>query len=768
MNEARHHILESILKTIADSDSPDQSLDRIVRMIAARFKTDACSVYAYNPYTNTLMLKATIGLSQKSVGAIEMDVSEGLTGLVIETMAPVFIKNPAAHPRYKYYGGSGEEVYNTYLGIPLIYHKKVLGALVVQTRAEEGIADEDIQLLNNIAGQIAATIAFTMLQEERQETGKSIKLKPTGKKNAIKETTLNQKHLRGEAVSDRVATGFAHLMLETIEFEHIHSTAVTDTAAEILRLEEAFDAAARQIKQVVENVPSLSDQEKAIIDAHLMFLADKSLRKKIVALINQGESAEYSLKQVVLKYVTLFKAINDPYLNERYADILDIGRRVLGNLVGINEVSDQAFTRDTIIIASDISPVDLLATRQPHLKGVVLARGGRTSHTVIMAKSLEVPIVIGVEDVFDNVRANDFLIVDGVSGIVYVNPDPDIREKYEHRQEEHRRVLKQLEGLRDRSAETQDGFAVRLGANIGLLSDLLLARKYGADHIGLYRTEFPFLLRKTFPSEEEQVALYTRALEKADGRELTIRTFDVGGDKFLSYLDYPKENNPFLGWRAIRLSLDLEDIFRIQIRAILRASALGKTRLLFPMITQVEEIRQVVALVADEKRNLDRNGIPFDRDIELGIMVEVPAAVPILDRLLRYVNFVNIGTNDLMQYLLAVDRNNKKVARHFNSLHPAVIATVEQVMSTCRQLDKQVCICGEAASVRESIFLFIGMGANQLSMIPSSIPAAKQFICAVRQSDAQTALRACLKMETGDEIAAFLKEKMPSPDIYRN
>ena len=554
------------------------------------------------------------------------------------------------------------------------------------------------------------------------------------------------------------------MMLETITFDHIHATEINDAAAEIHRLEIAFESAAGQIKQVYDKAQQLAQQDKAIIDAHLMFLSDKSLREKIRSRINQGQSAEFSLKQVISEYVNLFKAMNDPYLSERYADILDIGRRVLTNLVGVNEMPDQAFTRDTIIIASDISPVDLLAIRQPNLKGVVLAQGGRTSHTVIMAKSLEIPIVIGLETVFDVVRANDFLIVDGVSGIIYINPAPDIRAKYERRQAEDRQILKALERLRDLPAVTEDGFHVRLGANIGLLSDLMLARRYGADHIGLYRTEFPFLLRRSFPSEEEQVDLYTRAIRKADGRVLSIRTFDVGGDKFLSYLEYPREDNPILGWRAIRLSLDLEDIFRTQIRALLRASSLGKIRMLFPMVTAVDEIRTVKALIADEKEHLTRNGIAYDQGIELGIMVEVPAAVPILDRLLDYVDFVNIGTNDLIQYILAVDRNNKKVARYFNVLHPAVITTVNEIVSACRRLNKQVCICGEAAAIRESIFLFIGMGADHFSMVPSAVPTAKEFIRSVKRTNAEAALRNCLRMETANEIGAFLQTALRPPD----
>lgn len=768
MQQDHSQILEDILETITASDNPKQSLDLIVQMIAERFNIDVCSVYVYNPYGNNLILKATVGLSSESVGVIEMDVEEGLTGLVIETMAPVFIKNPSTHPRYKYYADSGEEAYKTYLGVPLIYHKKVLGALVVQTLAEEGIKKTDINLFKNIASQIAATIAYSILAEDRQRMTDNQVLKPSEEKTAarkpalrqshLRQSHLRQSHLRGEPVSDRVAFGYAHYVSETIDFNQIHRINITDAASEISRLDLAFETAAAQIKQVAGQARGISDQDKAIIEAHLMFLADKSLRKKIIAKINDHLSAEYALKKVIITYTDMFKSMDDSYLSERSADILDIGRRVLANLVGINGDSDQAFTRETIIVASDISPVDLLAIRQPNLKGIVLSKGGRTSHTVIMAKSLEIPIVIGVEGLFDNVRASDFLIVDGVSGFVYANPIPEIREKYERRQEENKQALKKLEGLRDLPAETIDGVLMKMGANIGLLSDIMLARQYGADHIGLYRTEFPFLLRKSFPTEAEQVALYTRVLKKSENRTVTIRTFDVGGDKFLSYMDYPKEDNPYLGWRSIRLSLDLEDVFRTQIRAILRASASGKARILFPMISGIEEIRRVVKLVDEEKEKLDHNAIAYERDIELGIMVEVPAAVPILDRLLRYVDFVNIGTNDLMQYLLAVDRNNKKVAVHFNVLHPSVIATIDQIVSVCKRFDKQLCICGEAAAVKESIFLFIGMGVDHISMVPSAIPGVKQFIRSVSHADAKTALKACLEMEDAGEIKAYLEK----------
>jgi len=773
MNHARYiimygdpkDIIDEIIQTITTSESPEQTLDTIVSMVADRFCVDVCSVYIYNPYGNTLILKATVGLNKNLVGIIEMDVSEGLTGLVIESMAPVFIVKPANHPRFKFYAGSGEEIYRTYLGLPLIYHQKVLGALVVQTQAEDGISESHVPIFKNIAGQIAAIVAYTQLQEKGPKKvfpvlEKKESPSPVGKGVPFKPNTL-----KGVAVSDRAATGYAHYLFENIGFDQVHCLYADEPSQEIDRLDEAFRKAEAQIKKIGVEARGVSDQEKAIIETHLMVLADPSLREKIVGRINDRLCAEYALKQVILESVETFKDINDPYLSERAGDIMDIGRRVLGYLVGVGGDVTHAFTRDTIIISSDLSPVDLLNIRQPNLKGIVLAKGGKTSHTVIIAKSMEIPIVIGVDGILDTVSQGDFLIIDGVSGFVHINPTEEIQQEYARREAENRSALKQLENLRDLPAVTLDGFNVHIGANIGLLSDIMLAGKYGAEVIGLYRTEFPFLLRKSFPTEKEQVSLYRRVLEKAGDRPVTIRTFDVGGDKFLSYLDSPKEDNPFLGWRSIRLSLDLEEVFRIQIRAILRASTAGRVKILFPMITGVEEIRQVVKLVEDEKRSLEAQGIAYSREIPLGVMVEVPAAVAILDRLVRYADFISIGTNDLIQYVLAVDRNNKKVAARYNALHPAVITTIHQIITLCRQVEKPVNICGEAAAVPACILMFVGMGATDISMTPSSIPAAKQFIRSIHASFCRELLASVMKMEDANEVTQFLNNKISNLKI---
>jgi len=751
MNKEQVNIIKDIFQMLTRSESPEQSLDHIVQMITERFSLDVCSVYVYDPSENKLVLKATRGLHSESVGAIEMRVNEGLTGMVIETMEPVFVSNPAAHPRFKYYEKSGEEKYKTYLGLPLIFHQKVLGAMVIQTVAEDGIAESDIPLFSNIAGQVSAVVAYTgLLQYQRGERRK------TSQVVTPEHTQVEQDFLRGESVSEQVTEGYALYLADNIRFDQVLPGKSKNSLEEKKRLTAAFEEAILQIQEVAQKAVGLSDQDAAIIDVQVMLLNDPLLRKNVIARIHEGDCAEFALKQAVMEQVELFEVLEDPYLSERSADVLDIGRRVLGNLMGIGKESQVGFTRETIVVASDISPVKLLTMRQPNLKGIVLAKGGRTSHTVILARSLEIPIVITVDRLFEKVRHGDFLILDGASGLVYPNPSRQVREEYARRKEESEKEVRKLLALKDQPAVTLDGYQVKLGANIGLLSDMALVEKYGADHIGLYRTEFPFLLRKTFPTEDEQVTLYSKVLDKAEGRSVTIRTFDVGGDKFLSYLDYPKEDNPFLGWRAIRISLDLEGEFRTQIRSILRASAFGKTKMLFPMITSIEEIRRVIELVDAEKDFLKKENIAFDQKIPVGIMVEVPAAVPILDRMLKYVDFVSIGTNDLIQYLLAVDRNNRKVAALYTPLHPSVISTVQSIISICRKNKKHVEICGESASVPACILLFMAMGADHLSMSASAIPIAKNLIRAARFDKTQKALRKILKMEDAESISRYM------------
>ena len=769
MDRNKISILEDIGKIITESARPHRTLEKIVELVADKFNTDVCSVYLLDTDKRSLVLQATVGLRKESTGRVRMSVQEGLTGLVLEEMRPVFIVNPAAHPRYKFFEKSGEEIYSTYLGVPLVHLRNPLGVLVVQTVQEDAISKSDINLFTTIATQISATVAYTGLLEdlkkERQDR-RDLEEKLLEKVNIHSEKTAKKGKkglIRGMPVSPGFAEGHAHYLGESIGFDQIEYEETEDVSSEISRLEAAFTRSQEEIIALTKHVKDMSGQDEAIMDAQVMALQDRSFKKKIIAHIKEeGSCAEYALKKAVLKYVEFFSNMEDSYLRERGSDIEDIGKRVLRNLLGYEGQETRQFTRKTVVIASDISPIDLIGLRQDNLKGIVLSRGGKTSHAVILAKSFEIPMVIGVRDMLDIVKENDFLIVDGTSGLVFSKPPQVIIDEYARLKAEKAHKLQRLDALRDLEAKTEDGYEIKLGANIGLLSDLELVKKYGADHIGLYRTEFPFLARKEFPSEEEQFLLYKKIVEGAEGRSVTIRTLDVGGDKFLSYLDYPREQNPYLGWRSIRVSLELDDIFRAQIRAILRASAFGHIKILFPMITSVSEVKRIVSLLDEEKTSLKKGGVPFDAKINIGIMVEVPGTVKILDRLLHYADFVSIGTNDLIQYTLAVDRNNQKVASLYNPLHPGVVSTIAEVVSTCKKNDKGISICGESASNPHCAYLFLGMETDHLSMNPASIPIIKDLIRKVRLTDAKETLNSVVLMEDAEEIAAFLDKVLPA------
>ena len=576
---------------------------------------------------------------------------------------------------------------------------------------------------------------------------------------------VRQEHknrLKGIPVSAGFGQGYVYYLREGIGFDEIYFREASNVHEEIDRFEDAVRQSESQVLQVCHPVETeLSRDEQAILQAYLMFLRDGGLKNKVIDNIREGHAAEYALKEVILNYVKAFSKIEDPYIRQRDTDIENIGKRILRNLLGLGDEEASVFKRDTILIASNMSPAELIRARQENLRGIILSKGGETSHVSILARSFEIPMVINVRGLSENIKENDFLIVDGTSGLVYPKPSKVVIQEYQRLEKEKSRQDKSLDALKVLPAQTRDGFKVRLGANIGILSDLSLVEKYGVDHIGLYRTEFLFLTRDSFPSEDEQANLYRRILEEAGGKEVTIRTLDVGGDKFLSYLEYPKEDNPYLGWRSIRVSLELKDIFRDQIRAILKASAFGRTKLLFPMISSVGEMKEIIAMISEEKANLRAENIPHDDEIKIGILVEVPAAAIILDKLLPYVDFISVGTNDLVQYVLAVDRNNPKVASIYNPLHPAVISVISEAASLCRKSKKPLVICGEAAASPRCAYLYVGMGINDLSMNAASVPVIKNLIRKINQKDAKRVLKQVLSMEDADSIGNFLDNILP-------
>ncbi|KPA09162.1 phosphoenolpyruvate-protein phosphotransferase [Candidatus Magnetomorum sp. HK-1] len=751
-------ILEDIGKILTESVMPEKILEKMVSLIAKRFQVDVCSIYLINIEGTHLILDATFGLNPDMVGQLKMEIKEGLTGLTLEKMTPVFSINPKEHKRFKFFEDSGEEIYQTFLGIPLVYLQRPVGVMVLQTRDEKSINEKDIPIFSTIAVQISTVVAYSGLFENfmrEKKVTKNLKKKLSPKKKKYTKKS-KQTMLRGIPVSKGIARGHVHYFGECIGFDMVEYEETDNIQDEINQIEAAFHSALTEIKNMAARVKDLSGEDDAIVESHIMLLKDPSFKKKILNEIHKGIRASSALKNVVTDYLQLFSKMDDIYLKERAADIEDIGRRVLRNLLGIQSGLVGELSKDTILITSDISPIDLVGMKQDRLKAIVLSKGGRTSHAVILAKSFAIPMVIGVREILETVKEDDFVIVDGNSGLVYKKPPKLIIEEYDRLIELNNQQSSELEGLKSLQSITLDNFCVNTGANIGMISDLALMERYGADHIGLYRTEFPFLIRKDLPSEEEQFELYKKIILGAKGKPVTIRTLDVGGDKFLSFLDYPKEENPFLGWRSIRVSLELEEIFITQIRAIFRAACAGDVRILFPMISCIDEIRLILKLINAEKQKLHEEKIDFCADIPIGIMVEVPGIVRILDRVMPYVDFISVGTNDLIQYMLAVDRNNEKVANLYNPLHPSIIEIIRDVAVVCQKNNKSVSICGESAANIHCAYLFVGMGIDNLSMNSVSVPMIKKMIRQIKKSDAEEDLKKVLKMEEAREIKNFL------------
>jgi len=508
----------------------------------------------------------------------------------------------------------------------------------------------------------------------------------------------------------------------------------------------------------------LPEFDGGIIDAHRLMLEDSGFARKLEAAIHDGLSAEAALKRVVEEYVEQFVRMSDGYLRDRAVDVKDVGLRILRNLLGVAE-PERPLAKDSVLVADELTLSDLALIEHEHLCGIVLATGGVTSHASILAKSFEIPTVVGCEHLIETVQEGDDLIVDGNSGVVYVNPPVDVAREYERLERDYSAFNQKLETLKQLPAETSDGRRLSLYANIGLIADLLLAHRHGAQGVGLYRTEFPFLTYREFPDEEEQYDLYARVVRGMEGKPVTIRTLDVGADKYPAYMQVPREDNPYLGWRSIRISLEMPEFFKVQLRAILRAAALGRVRIMFPMISSVEEIRRAKDLLEEAKEELASEGREHDPGVQVGMMVEVPSAVALANQLIREVDFFSIGTNDLIQYLLAVDRNNRKVAPLYEPLHPAVLSAVHEVVQAAKGAGKWVGMCGEMASHTLCTLVLLGFGLDDLSMGPFFIPVIKRIIRSVSYAAARNIARDVLEMATVKEVKGYLFDGMKSLGI---
>ncbi len=763
--------LEDISSLILHSHDLRETLDNIVTLVSRRMQSDVCSIYLLDDDGETLRLHSTKGLAKSSVGKITMNVSEGLSGLVIEQRGVISLENAQEHPRYKYFKESGEERYHSFLGIPMFERKSPVGVIVVQHREARAYTKSEISTLSTIAYQISSIVLNAKLLDSIREKDEERALLERELRNIHSSTDITGTAgiLNGEALrnsSDRhgigVSPGFATGNVYILSRRNPLLASIMESALspeeEHRKLSLALEKARIQTLYMEKRVAErLSEEDAAIFHAHLLILEDRGFIGKIQELIDQEFGAARAVHEVVNHYKDAFARMNDPYLNSRSADMEDIGRRIIDSLDGHTE-EPVHFDEKRILVAVEILPSDLATMEVENILGIVTEKGDMNSHAAIIARSMGIPAVVAVEGLLRQLSLKDEIILDGNSGHIYINPDSLIRSEYERLTNDYSSKRRELNGLRDIPAVMKDGLRICLKANIGMISDLRIAALNGAEGVGLYRTEFPFMARKQFPDRSEQTAIYSRILDGFEGQQVTIRTLDIGGDKGLPYFDHPDEDNPFMGWRAIRISLERTDIFRDQLAAIMTASVGRDARIMFPMISGVEEIVRIRAIVEEVKDELRGSGTGFNEHIPLGIMIEIPAAVQMAEILARKVDFFSIGTNDLIQYTLAADRNNPKVKKYYTPYHPAILHSIKRVSAAGKNAGIPVSICGEMASDPLCALLLAGLGITDLSMSSPSIPMVKQALRGASFESAAAVAARVLQLESSEEILSFLKE----------
>ncbi|ERI06252.1 phosphoenolpyruvate--protein phosphotransferase [Aneurinibacillus aneurinilyticus] len=564
--------------------------------------------------------------------------------------------------------------------------------------------------------------------------------------------------VEGIAASAGIAIARAFL-LKSPDF-HIERKTIGSAKREMVRLAAALEEAKQELESVKQRAQAkLGEDKAAIFAAHLLVLQDPEFIGPIQNKIREENiNVEFAVREVANMYIGMFEQLDNEYMKERAADIRDVTQRLLAHLLGVKLADLQAISEEVIIVAEDVTPSDTAQMDTRYVKGFATDIGGRTSHSAIMARSLEIPAVVGTKQVTEAVEPNMWIVVDGLDGNVIINPTDEELEAYRKKQAQYEAQRATWAKLVNEKTVTADGVRIELAANIGTPEDIESVLKNGAEGIGLYRTEFLYMGRTQLPSEEEQYNAYKTVLEKMDGKPVVIRTLDIGGDKELPYLNMPKELNPFLGFRAIRLCLEMQDMFRVQLRALLRASMFGNLKIMFPMIATLEEFRQAKQIVEEEKAKLIAEGISVAGRIEIGIMVEVPAIALLADVFAKEVDFFSIGTNDLIQYTMAADRMNEKVSYLYQPYHPALLRLIDMVIQAAHKEGKWAGMCGEMAGDPVAIPLLLGLGLDEFSMSASSILQARNMMKKLSREELEAHARKAMTMSTGEEAVRYVKQ----------
>ena len=734
--------LRKIVQEVNAAKDLKAALSIIMQRVKEAMGSQVCSVYLLDPETNRFVLMATDGLNKRSIGKVSMAPSEGLVGLVGSREEPLNLEDAASHPRYRYFAETGEERYASFLGAPIIHHRRVMGVLVVQQKERRQFDEGEEAFLVTMSAQLAGVIAHA------EATGSIRGLGRQGK-------GVQEAKFVGVPGAPGVAVGTAVVVLPPADLNVVPDRSVDDIAAELELFDKALGWVREDMQELSEKLATqLRKEERALFDVYLMMLEDAALGNEVRKVIRTGQWAQGALRQVVLDHVKRFELMDDAYLRERASDVRDLGRRLLAYLQEERKTT-LVYPDNTILVSEELSPAMLGEVPEGKLAGLISVTGSGNSHVAIFARAMGIPTVMGVLDLpyskIDGIK----LIVDGYHGEVFTNPSELLSKQYAEVLEEERQLTEGLDALRALPCETLDGHRMPLWVNTGLLADVARAQQRGAEGVGLYRTEVPFMVNERFPSEKEQLATYREQLQAFHPLPVTMRTLDIGGDKSLSYFPI-KEENPSLGWRGIRVTLDHPEIFLVQTRAMLKASeGLNNLRILLPMISGTQELEEALHLIHRAWGEVRDEGtdVPLP---PIGVMIEIPAAVYQTRELARQVDFLSVGSNDLTQYLLAVDRNNPRVADLYDFLHPAVLQALQKVVNDAHLEGKPVSICGEMAGDPAAAVLLLAMGFDSLSMNATNLPKVKWLLRQITQSKARELLGQVMTMDNPHLIYSTL------------
>jgi phosphotransferase system enzyme I (PtsP) len=682
-----------------------------------------------------------------------MAPNEGLVGLVGTREEPLNLENAADHPRYRYFAETGEERFASFLGAPIIHHRRVVGVVVIQQKERRQFDEGEEAFLVTMSAQLAGVIAHA------EATGSIRGLGRQGK-------GIQEARFVGVPGSPGAAVGTAVVMLPPADLDVVPDKVVTDIKAELALFQNALEGVRNDMRTLSAKLATqLRPEERALFDVYLMMLDDASLGSEVTNIIKTGQWAQGALRNVVAEHVNRFELMDDAYLRERASDVKDLGRRLLAYL---QEARSQTmvYPDNTILISEELSPAMLGEVPEGKLVGLVSVLGSGNSHVAILARAMGIPTVMGVVDLpyskVDGIR----MILDGYHGEVFTNPSEILIKQYSAVMEEERELSKGLDALRELPCVTLDGHRMPLLVNTGLLADVARAQERGAEGVGLYRTEVPFMINQRFPSEKEQLAIYREQLAAFHPLPVTMRSLDIGGDKSLSYFPI-KEDNPFLGWRGIRVTLDHPEIFLVQCRAMLKASeGLNNLRILLPMISGTHELEEALHLIHRAWGEVRDEGTDVPMP-PVGVMVEIPAAVYQARELARQVDFLSVGSNDLTQYLLAVDRNNPRVADLYDYLHPAVLMALQHVVNEAHAEGKPVSICGEMAGDPAAAVLLMAMGYDSLSMNATNLPKVKWMLRQVSMSKSKDLLAQLMKIDNPQVIHSSLQLALKNQGLSR-